>query len=206
MIVSQIRKRSNNRTGNDAMLNAEKAKQKLIEGNKKFLTAVTGSGNISPQIRRDTVVNGQHPYAIVITCSDSRVIPEYIFSAGIGELFVIRIVGNVLDNHQLGSIEYAVEHLGAKLIVMLGHTRCGAIEATIASESSEGFVDYLLQDIAKAIGDEKDDYTASCLNVRSGVERLRKELKIGLNGDDRGIEVVGAIYHIEEGNVEFLTD
>ena len=191
---------------NNTMLTAEEAMQRLKEGNKKYLTAVTGSGDISPRTRRDTVVNGQHPYAIVITCSDSRVIPEYIFSAGIGELFVIRIVGNVLDNHQLGSIQYAAEHLGAKLIVMLGHTHCGAIEATMSGESGEGFIDYLLQDIAKAIGDEKDDYTASCMNVRHGVEHIRNELRIGQNEDSKGIEVVGAIYHIEEGNVEFLKD
>lgn len=188
------------------MLTAKEAMQRLIEGNKKYLTATTGSGDISPRIRRDTVVNGQHPYAVVITCSDSRVIPEYIFSAGIGELFVIRIVGNVLDNHQLGSIQYAAEHLGARLIVMMGHTRCGAIEATMSGESGEGFVDYLLQDIAKAIGDEKDDYAASCMNVRCGVERIRSALQIGSAAEEQDVRVVGAIYHIEEGNVEFLAD
>lgn len=186
------------------MLTAKEAKQKLIEGNGKYLTATTGSGDISLEIRRETVLNGQHPYAIIVACSDSRVIPEYIFSAGIGELFVIRIVGNVLDNHQLGSIEYAAEHLGVKLIVMLGHTRCGAIEATMSGESGEGFVDYLLQDIADAIGDEKDDYKASCMNVCYGVERIRHELKIHPIEDARGLEVVGAVYHIEDGKVEFL--
>ena len=78
-----------------------------------------------------SAAEGQKPYAIVISCSDSRVIPEAIFSAGIGDLFVIRVVGNVLDNHQLGSIEYAAEHLGVKLIVMLGHTGCGARPRTL---------------------------------------------------------------------------
>ena len=78
--------------------------EKLIEGNKCYLTAMTNPGDVSPQIRQVTCDEGQSPYAIVITCSDSRVIPESIFSAGIGELFVIRVAGNVMDNHQLGSV------------------------------------------------------------------------------------------------------
>lgn len=185
------------------MLTAAQAKQKLIEGNQKFIESTTGQGDISASIRRETAEHGQNPYAIVIACSDSRVIPEYIFSAGIGELFVIRIVGNVLDNHQLGSIEYAAEHLGVKLIVMLGHTECGAIDSVIEGHSG-GFIDYLLKDIALAIGDEKDAFEATCLNVRHGVERIRHEFKIHPIEDERGLEVVGAIYHIDDGKVDFL--
>ena len=104
------------------MIDAKEARQRLIEGNMKYLSADTAFGDVSPAIRRDTAQNGQHPYAIVITCSDSRVIPESIFSASIGELFVVRVAGNVIDDHQLGSIEYAADHLGTKLIVVLGHT------------------------------------------------------------------------------------
>lgn len=85
---------------------------------------------------------------------------------------MIRVVGNVLDNHHLGSIEYAAEHLGTKLIVMLGHTGCGAIKAVIDGHSG-GFIDYILQDIALAIGEEKDEFKATCLNVQHGVERIR---------------------------------
>ena len=106
------------------MISATEAKKKLIEGNQKYIDAKAGEGDVSTQLRRKTAEEGQQPYAIIISCSDSRVIPEAIFSAGIGDLFVIRVVGNVLDNHQLGSIEYAAEHLGTKLIVMLGHTGC----------------------------------------------------------------------------------
>ena len=187
------------------MISAEEAKKKLIEGNQKYLDAKAGTGDISKAMRLQTAEQGQHPYAIVITCSDSRVIPEYIFSAGIGELFVIRVAGNVLDNHQLGRIEYAAEHLGTKLIVMLGHTRCGAVTSTIAGHSG-GFIDYILKDINEAIGGEKDDYKASCLNIRHGVQRIRREFQIHPIEDDRQIEVVGAIYHVEDGSVEFLKD
>ena len=187
------------------ILSAAEALQRLEDGNRDYLQSGIGMGDVSMELRRETAENGQKPYAIIITCSDSRVIPEYIFSAGIGELFVIRVAGNVLDNHQLGSIEYAAEHLGTKLIVMLGHTRCGAVTSTIAGHSG-GFIDYILKDINEAIGGEKDDYKASCLNIRHGVQRIRHEFQIHPIEDDRQIEVVGAIYHVEDGSVEFLKD
>ena len=97
-------------------LSAQEALAKLKEGNQHYLAAETNPGDVSPKIRQYTCDNGQSPYAIVVTCSDSRVIPEGIFSAGIGELFVIRVAGNVMDKHQLGSIEYAAEHLGSRLL------------------------------------------------------------------------------------------
>ena len=187
------------------ILSAAEALQRLEDGNRDYLQSGIGMGDVSMELRRETAENGQKPYAIIITCSDSRVIPEYIFSAGIGELFVIRVAGNILDNHQLGSIEYAAEHLGTKLIVMLGHTRCGAVASTIAGHSG-GFIDYILKDINEAIGSEKDDYKASCLNIRHGVQRIRHEFQIHPIEDDRQIEVVGAIYHVEDGSVEFLKD
>ena len=113
------------------IMTADKALKKLKEENAKYLNAETSRGNISPMLRKYTHENGQHPYAIIITCSDSRVIPESIFSAGLGDLFVIRVAGNVIDDHQLGSIEYAADHLGSPLIVVLGHTFCGAVDAAI---------------------------------------------------------------------------
>ena len=107
--------------------------KKLKHGNAEYVERDQHTGNVSSAVRLKTAIEGQHPYAIVIACSDSREIPETIFNVGIGELFVIRVTGNVLDNHQLGSIEYAASHLDANLIVMLGHTKCGAVGATIQS-------------------------------------------------------------------------
>ena len=97
-------------------LSAAEAMEKLKEGNQRYLEAKTNPGDVSVQIRKKTCEEGQVPYAIVIPCSDSRVIPESIFSAGIGELFVIRVAGNVMDKHQLGSVEYAADHLGTNLV------------------------------------------------------------------------------------------
>ena len=186
------------------MLSAKEAKQKLAEGNLRYISAAEPEGDISREIRRRTAEEGQTPYAIIITCSDSRVIPECIFSAGIGELFVIRVAGNVLDNHQFGSIEYAAEHLGVKLILMLGHTRCGAVAAAIEGHSG-GYIGYILKDIAAAVGDEKNDYNACRLNVEHGVKRIRRELRLHPLANGDGPEVAGAIYNVDTGEVEFLS-
>lgn len=177
---------------------AQEALQRLQQGNKKYMDASVGSGDISPKIRKDTCENGQYPYAIVITCSDSRVIPESIFSAGIGELFVIRVAGNVMSDHQLGSVEYAAEHLGCKLAVVLGHTHCGAVGAAIGG-GVESFIKSITDDIKAAIGEEKDDYKACCLNVQNSVNKIESSLEI-----PGGLKTVGAVYHIEDGHVEFL--
>ena len=169
-------------------LSAREAMARLEEGNKRYLSASTNPGDISLKLRKATCENGQSPYAIVITCSDSRVVPEDIFTAGIGELFVIRVAGNVMDHHQLGSVE------------VLGHDHCGAVGAAIHDEPS-GFVKYITDEIRRAIGDEKDDFRASCLNVKQSVSVISESLGIK-DGDE--VSVVGAIYHIEDGAVEFL--
>ncbi len=118
--------------------------------------------------------NGQKPYAIVIGCSDSRVIPERIFHAAMGDLFTIRVAGNVIDDHQLGSIEYAAGHLGTKLILVLGHTQCGAVTAAIDHDPG-GYIKFITDEIKRAIGDEKDDYKAaeSCFSLRIPCKTVR---------------------------------
>ena len=184
------------------IMTADKAMKKLKDGNKKYLDSETGKGNISRALRLYTKEHGQHPYAIVVTCSDSRVIPESIFSAGIGDLFVIRVAGNVIDDHQLGSIEYAASHLGSPLIVVLGHTCCGAVDAAIHHDP-EGYIKFITDEIKLAIGDEKDDFKACCLNVRRSMALIEHSLDIA-KMEEKGMQVVGAVYHIEDGRVELL--
>lgn len=181
---------------------AEEAIQRLKEGNRRYLEAKTCGGDISPGRRLKTYHEGQAPYAIVITCSDSRVIPESIFDAGIGELFVIRVAGNVMDNHQLGSVEYAAEHLGSRLILVMGHDRCGAVDAAI-NHDPEGYIKFITDEICRAIGDEKDDYKASCLNVRRSMSIIEESLEIQQE-EEHGLKVCGALYRLEDGNVEFI--
>ena len=170
-------------------LSAKEALEKLKKGNKRYMEVSANPGDISAKLRKDTCLNGQNPYAVIIT-----------FTAGIGELFVIRVAGNVMDRHQIGSVEYGAEHLGCKLVVVLGHDHCGAVGAAIHDEPS-GFVKFITDEIRRAIGDEKDEFKASCLNVKQSVSMLKESLKFGQDGD---VKVVGAIYHIEDGAVEFL--
>ena len=149
----------------------------------------------------ETAADGQHPYAIVVCCSDSRVIPELIFNASIGDLFVIRVAGNVLDNHQIGSIEYAAGHLHCKHIVILGHTGCGAIAAAL-SGGGDGFIKYITDDILKAVGNERDPDKACRRNVEYAAARLQKEFADHPEIGDVLIE--GAIYDIKTGAVTWL--
>ena len=186
-----------------SMTNAEVI-EKLKQGNDLYLESVRNPGDISPDIRRKTADSGQHPYAIVIACSDSRVIPEAIFSAGVGDLFVIRVAGNVLDNHQLGSIEYAASHLDANVIVMLGHTRCGAVSAAISGHT-EGYVHYITDDIREAIGTETDDYKATALNVKHGVKGIRQAFLEHPEIPSDELDIIGAVYNVDTGKVDWLT-
>ena len=169
--------------------------KKLTDGNRKYRK----DGSVELRLR--TAKEGQHLYAIVVCCSDSRVIPERIFSADIGELFVIRVAGNVLDNHQMGSIEYAASHLGCNLVVMLGHTGCGAVAAALSGHS-DGYISYITDDINEAIGEEKDPDQACVLNVMHGVGRIRKEFSS--HPQISNVEIRGAVYDISSGEVRWL--
>ena len=184
-------------------MSAAKAVEKLKEGNEKYLETLTGMGDVSKESRMRTYLHGQHPYAIVVTCSDSRVIPESIFSAGIGDLFVIRLAGNVIDDHQLGSIEYAAGHLGCRLIVVPGHTHCGAVDAAMNSDP-EGYIKFITDEIKRAIGDEKDERKACEKNVWQSIQMIEHSLEIHHIEDEIGLRVVGAMYDIETGKVEFM--
>ncbi|MCH4007001.1 MAG: carbonic anhydrase [Eubacterium sp.] len=185
-------------------LNAHQALLRLEEGNRAYMEANTSTGNISPAVRKETAENGQSPYAIIVTCSDSRVIPESIFNAGIGDLFVIRVAGNVIDKHQLASIEYAQKHLGTRLIVVMGHTHCGAVEAAMHPDEDCKFIQSILEEIRSAIGDESDERAASILNVRHSIHRIENSFEILASEEENGLDVTGAIYDTETGKVEFL--
>ena len=184
-------------------LSSDEALARLKAGNERYLRARTSTSDISPELRAQTAAEGQHPYAIVLACSDSRVIPEAIFSADIGDLFVIRVAGNIVDNHQMGSIEYADEHLGCHLVVVLGHTGCGAVEAAIHHELT-GNVKFIGDEIAQAIGGEKDEDAATLKNIEHSVQKIKDRRDVLMEGEEFDLRIVGALYHTDTGLVEFL--
>ena len=181
---------------------AEDAEKMLIEGNQRYVAAKAASLDASEEVLKASR-QGQKPYAVIITCSDSRVIPEAIFSAGIGDLFVIRVAGNVVGPFQLGSIEYAAEHLGTSLIVVLGHDNCGAVDAAL-NHQNDGYIKCITDEILKAVGDEKDEMKACRLNVQHNCETIESSLRIQHGEKNSGLKVIGAVYHLESGRVEFL--
>ena len=184
------------------MVTAEEAIELLKEGNEKYISTDVFQADISSTVLEHFAKNGQEPYAIIISCSDSRVIPERIFHAAIGDLFTIRVAGNVIDDHQLGSIEYAAGHLGTKLILVLGHTCCGAVTAAIHHDP-DGYIKFITDEIKRAIGDETDDYKAAVLNVEQSIRIIESSLEIQKD-EENGLKVAGAIYRIEDGKVIFL--
>lgn len=179
-------------------LSAEEALNKLLKGNEEYLNFNKFSGDISNLKREDTFKNGQHPFALVITCSDSRVIPEAIFNQGIGQIFVIRIAGNIVDEYALGSIEYGVEHLGINLVMVLGHTNCGAVGAALEEGTPTGPIGSLVKEIRLNIRDEKDPTRASIANVRGSIDKIIRNKVAGQ------AKIVGALYDINCGKVTLL--
>ena len=169
--------------------------KELKEGNKQFQWQVKSFSNYK-KLLKDLSENGQHPFALIITCSDSRVVPEYIFDKPVGELFVIRTAGNVINDGELGTIEYAIEHLNIKTILVLGHTNCGAVHAAIHNEKGK-YLDPILSKIKLAIKDETDELIATSLNAESVKEYIKSKFP-----KYDGI-VEKAIYNIKTGKVKF---
>ncbi len=184
-------------------MTAEQAIEKMKAGNRAYLASDKNLADISSRRRKETCQTGQHPYAIVVTCSDARVVPEMIFSAGIGDLFTIRTTGNVIDDHQFDSIEYAVQNLESPVIVVLGHTHCDAVDS--ARKRGEGnYIRFVTDAIRLAIGNETEAYKAGCLNVQRGVALIKRSFPIRCLEEEEGFQVLGAMYDLETGEVEFL--
>lgn len=169
---------------------------RLLTANRRYCASGLFDGDISER-RRSENAAAQKPYAAVITCSDSRVAPELLFSAGLGELFVIRTAGNVIGDSEFASLAYAVEHLHTSAVIVMGHTGCGAVKAALHGEF-DGPVGTITRRIKCAIGSETDPRAACVLNVRQGVNTIRERL------GDADITVTGAVADIASGKVEFI--
>jgi carbonic anhydrase len=197
----------------DKALTADEALQKLLAGNKRFVDGKLTHPNTSVA-RREEVAPAQHPYAIILGCSDSRVAPEYVFDAGLGDLFVVRAAGQVADDPALGSIEYAAEHLHVPLVVVLGHKNCGAVRAAVGTvtkdEAAPGHLLSLVDAIAPAVAEVKDqggDVIDNSVraNVRHTVRKLEATAPVLRPMARKGtIKIVGAYYDIQSGRVEVI--
>ena len=180
-------------------INSQKALELLKAGNTRFV-----SGTLTPKDNytelREQLCAGQHPFAVVLCCSDSRVAPEIIFDQKLGDLFVIRNAGNVVDKDVLGSIEYAVEHLGTPLVVVLGHSSCGAVTATCQGGELPGHILYIAKRIQLAIS------TKCCIddNARRHAKRMAQLIEDDEIVHHVDAKVVAAFYDLKSGMVEWL--
>jgi carbonic anhydrase len=192
-------------------IDAEEAVKRLLEGNRRYITEKNSAIHRTAQ-RRTEVSKGQHPFAVIVGCSDSRVPPEILFDQGIGDLFVVRSAGNVVDDIAIGSIEYAVEHLGVQLVMVLGHERCGAVDATLKGGAVGGKLQSIVDAIkpavekAKAKGQTSLGCDLLCSSVKSNArmvaEKLRKSSPVLTDPIENGIlRVVGAYYELDSGLV-----
>lgn len=203
-------------SGGGAGISADEAWQKLMDGNTRYLESkMTGVKNCD-LAARDTLAKGQKPYAIIVSCSDSRVPPELIFDEGLGEIFVVRVAGNVVDPIVLGSVEYAAEHLGSPLVVVLGHERCGAVTAAVdAKGKPEGNIGAIVKEIAPAVkkarkeaaGKEKAELVETAINdnIRLVAANIQKKSPVIRHMLKEGkVKIVTAKYDLDDGKVTKL--
>jgi carbonic anhydrase len=196
------------------------ALDKLRQGNGRFLANVRGAEPILSQVRRADFVKGQNPFAVILGCSDSRVPAEIIFDQGLGDLFVIRVAGNIVAPSQVGSVEFAVERFDTPLVVVLGHTLCGGVGATLdvlqnrAQPGSRGIMS-IVDRIRPAIepllqtGLATDPEALMRVAIRANVRASASHLRHGSEVIERmvlerGLAVVGGVYDLATGEVEFF--
>lgn len=202
------------------MISAREALDRLRQGNHRFVSGNLSSAPLSHLARRHELASGQEPFAIILGCSDSRVPAEIVFDQGLGDLFVIRVAGNVVASSQVGSVEFAAARFGTRLVVVLGHSQCGAILATLdelqqptdtQSRGLRSIVDRVRPSVEALLATELRNDPASLVRqaVRANIRASVNQLRHGSGVLERlieseGLAVVGAEYSLETGEVEFF--
>lgn len=197
-----------------ANLTAADALTRLKEGNRRFIEN-QASHPRGDSARRQELVSGQQPFTIVLGCADSRVAPELVFDEGLGDLFVIRVAGNIADDAVLGSIEYAVANLGVNLVVVLGHQSCGAVNAAVENVDVQGpatntHIDSLIDAIRPAVLAAREKGGDALL--QQSIHQNARDVAGAIAGSEpvlqglatEGVKVVPAYYSLEDGSVSFL--
>lgn len=191
---------------------AADALARLREGNARFAANIRSPASLASAARRAELAIAQEPFAIVLGCSDSRVPVEIVFDQGPGDLFVIRVAGNIVAPSLIGSVEFAAERFGTRLVVVLGHSSCGAIQATLEelrrpTTNQSPNLKAIVDRIRPAVGPRDDEHTAMRANILASVRQLRHGSAI-IEGliESNGLVVVGAWYSLERGIVEFIEE
>jgi len=192
------------------IINGDQALKELIVGNRRYVASKQRHPNQTPQ-RRAELSNTQQPFAVILGCSDSRVPPEVIFDRGLGDLFSVRIAGHVMNDMVLGSIEYAANHLHTPLIMVLGHSKCGAVQAAIKGVNGEGHIACLAEAMQPALHEAKEQpgdlaNNAARVNTKIVTEQLKcsKPVLSRLVSEGK-LNVVPAFYDLDTGVVEILS-
>lgn len=190
-------------------MSTDEAQTQLRDGNRRFVENRSVHPHQTPE-RRKEISTAQRPFAAILTCSDSRVVPEIVFDQGLGDLFVVRVAGNVVVDAVLGALEYGAAHLKVSLIVVLGHTRCGAVTAVVAGAPPAGHMRALVDAIESAVDTSRGNpgdpvENAARQNVILQVERLRRSRPTLVElYEARQLHIVGAMYDIGTGVVEWM--
>jgi len=188
---------------------------RLTAGNQRYVAGQSLHAHLDAQRRAETVKNGQHPFATVLSCSDSRVPVELLFDQGVGDVFVVRVAGNVCDVDEIGSIEYGVDHLATPLLVVLGHTHCGAVTAVAKGEVVHGSIPALVDNILPAVKKAQQAHpdlhgealvpAAIEANVWQAIQDLLRHSPAVCQRCRQGkVKIVGALYDLEYGQVKWL--
>jgi carbonic anhydrase len=187
-------------------LTADEAYERLRQGNKRFLDGtVEGAGR--EDARREMLAEGQQPFAIILCCADSRVVPELAFDTGLGELFVVRVAGNVANVATVASIEYAVANLGTQLVAVMAHQSCGAVAAAIAGGDATKSLRHLLGYIQPAVAgsDDADVDAVARLNAKLNAKRLVEESDLIREAvENDGVRIVTGFYIPSTGAIELV--
>jgi carbonic anhydrase len=189
-----------------SMATAEAVLERLAAGNARFVAdETTGEGR--DHVRRAALTGGQSPWAIVLSCADSRVAPELLFDTGLGELFVIRVAGNVANTSSIASIEYAIAHMGTPVIVVLGHQGCGAVTAALAGGDNGTNLNHLLAHITEGLNVEDAPSVESAVrsNATHVAQELRRRSQIIVEAVNAGrLRIAPAIYSLDDGSVSWV--
>jgi carbonic anhydrase len=191
-----------------ATMSAGDSLKLLLEGNQRFVDGKLEHPN-QTAARRTEVAKGQHPFAAVLACSDSRTAPEIVFDRGLGDIFVVRVAGNVADQVVIESLDYSVKHLGVRLVMILGHNRCGAVIAAVAGHEEEGDVGPMLTELRPAVeagkgmpGDPVENAVRE--NVKLVMQKIATSEELSAMVKSGELKIAGGIYDLDTGKIEML--